>query len=128
MEKKIVMVDTSILIDYFRKTDKTKSEWIQLVRQGYSFAISSITKYEIYTGAIESQLDFWNKILMSVKVIPFDENTVDVAVQINKVLKRNRKQIDIADLFIASTAMVHKMPFATLNKKHFNRIEGLEII
>lgn len=54
MEKKIVMVDTSILIDYFRKTDKTKSEWIQLVRQGYSFAISSITKYEIYTGAIES--------------------------------------------------------------------------
>ena len=59
---------------------------------------------------------------MSVKVIPFDENTVDVAVQINKVLKRNRKQIDIADLFIASTVMVHKMPFATLNKKHFNRI------
>jgi len=122
------MVDTSILIDYFRKTDKTKSEWIQLVRQGYSFAISSITKYEIYTGAIESQLDFWNKILLSVKVIPFDENTVDVAVQINKILKRNRKQIDIADLFIASTAMVNKMPFATLNKKHFNRIEGLEIL
>jgi len=128
MEKKVIMVDTSILIDYFRKTDKTKSEWIQLVRQGYSFAISSITKYEIYTGAIESQLDFWNKILLSVKVIPFDENTVDVAVQINKILKRNRKQIDIADLFIASTAMVNKMPFATLNKKHFNRIEGLEIL
>ena len=31
MANKIVLVDTSILIDYYRKTDKEKSVWINLV-------------------------------------------------------------------------------------------------
>jgi len=128
MANKIVMVDTSILIDYYRKTDKNKTEWVLLVRQGYQFAISSITKYEIYSGATESQLEFWNTILEAITIVPFDENTVDKAVQINNALKRKRKQIDIADLFIAATAMTNNLPFATLNRKHFNRIDGLEII
>ena len=39
-----IMIDTSILIDYYRKTDKSNSVWISLVRKGYLFAISSITK------------------------------------------------------------------------------------
>jgi tRNA(fMet)-specific endonuclease VapC len=32
MANKIVLVDTSILIDYYPKTDKEKSVWINLVR------------------------------------------------------------------------------------------------
>lgn len=35
MAEKVVMVDTSILIDYYRKTDKNNSVWISLVREGY---------------------------------------------------------------------------------------------
>ena len=63
MEDKIILVDTSILIDYYRKTDKEKSAWIALVRKGYSFAISVITKYEIYSGATQNQLTFWSTVL-----------------------------------------------------------------
>jgi tRNA(fMet)-specific endonuclease VapC len=37
MAHKIIMVDTSILIDFYRKTDKNNSVWIELVRQGYRF-------------------------------------------------------------------------------------------
>lgn len=47
MANQVILVDTSILIDYYRKTDKANSVWITLVRQEYSFAISAITKYEI---------------------------------------------------------------------------------
>lgn len=36
--------------------------------------------------------------------------------------------IDTADLFIAATAIANSLPFATLNKKHFDRIEGLKIV
>ena len=35
MADKIILVDTSILIDYYRKTDKENSVWIALVRQGF---------------------------------------------------------------------------------------------
>ncbi len=41
----------------------------------------------------------------------------------NKVI-----MIDIADLFIAATAVAYKYPIVTLNRKHFERIDGLTVI
>lgn len=128
MADKIVLVDTSILIDYYRKTDKNNSNWIALVRQGYSFAISVVTKYEIYSGATANQLTFWDSVLRAITVIPLDEATVDMAVTINIALKRKRKQIDLADLFIAATAVTNHFPLATLNLKHFERVDKLKIV
>ncbi len=122
------MVDTSILIDYYRKTDKENSVWISLIRQGYHFVISTVTKYEIYSGATQNQLNFWNKVLQAIEVLPFDESAVDMAVKINAGLKQKRKQIDLADLFIAASALSYNLPIATLNRKHFERIERLTII
>lgn len=127
MANKIIMVDTSILIDFYRKTNKDNSIWLGLVRQGYEFAISAITKYEIYSGANQNQIEFWDKVLEAITVIPFNEAVVDTAVNINNGLKRKRKQIDIADLFIAATAITYNLPFSTLNRKHFERIDGLTI-
>ena len=128
MEKKIVLVDTSILIDLFRKTDKENAVLVSLVRQGYIFCISAVTDYEIYTGATFGQIDFWNAFLLKTEVLPFDKTIAKLAVEINLQLKKKRKQIAIPDLFIAATAIANNLPFATLNRKHFNRIEGLNII
>ena len=128
MADKITLVDTSVLINYYRKTDKANSVWVKLVRQGYRFSISAVTKYEIYSGATQSQLDFWENILQAVEVIPFDERCVDTAVGVNAALKRKRKQIGIADLFIAATALTRYLPITSINKSHFDRIDGLEII
>ena len=128
MEKKVVLVDTSILIDLFRKTDKENTVLVSVVRQGYVFCISAITDYEIYTGASIGQIDFWNEFLQKTEVFPFDKSVAKKAVEINLQLKKKRKQIAIPDLFIAATAILHNLPFATLNIKHFERIEGLNII
>lgn len=128
MAYKIVLVDTSILIDLFRKTDKANSALVSLVRQGYTYHISSVTEYEIYTGATLGQVDFWDNFLQKTEVLPFDRTTAKVAVDLNKELKRKRKLIDTADLFIAATALAHNLPFATLNKKHFDRIDRLVIV
>jgi predicted nucleic acid-binding protein len=73
-------------------------------------------------------LTFWNEVLQKITTIPFDDNTVDIAVEINNELKRKRKQIDIADLFIASTALLYDIPFATLNRNHFDRIDKLSVL
>ena len=128
MANKIILVDTSILIDYYRKTIKANAAWVTLIEKGYEFSISVITKYELYSGATQSQIAFWDSILASISIISFDESCVDTAVQINAVLKQKRKQIDLADLFIAATAMASNLPIATLNKKHFDRIDGLSIV
>lgn len=128
MADKTIMIDTSILIDFYRKTDKKNSTWLTLINQEYEFVISAVTKYEIYAGATDNQLEFWNNVLQQIDVLPLDENSVDTAVIINAELKRKRKQIDLADLFIAATAISNNLPFATLNRKHFDRIDRLNII
>ena len=128
MANKIILVDTSILIDFFRKTDKSNSILINLVKKGYSFKISAITEFEIYSGTNKNQLSFWNQLLEKIEILAFDKEVVKVAVELNYVLKSKRKQIDIVDLFIAATAINNKLPIATLNKKHFERIDNLKII
>ena len=128
MADKIVLVDTSILIDLFRKTDKSNSKLISLVRQGYIYCISAVTEYEIYTGATSMQYVFWQNLLDKIQIMPFDHNVVSVAVDINSDLKHKRKQIDLADLFIAATAVSNNYPMATLNRKHFERIDTLLLI
>lgn len=128
MADKIALADTSLLIDFFRKTDKANSAWMKYFHRGYDFNISAITEYEIYTGATKGQLDFWEGMLRRTKVLAFDHSIVLVAVEINQELKRKRKQIGIADLFIAATALFYDLPIATLNRKHFDRIDGLQIL
>ncbi|MEP6465609.1 MAG: PIN domain-containing protein [Parafilimonas sp.] len=128
MEDKIILIDTSVLINYFRKTDKENSVLISLFNQGYDFTISAITYYEIYSGTTNNQFLFWKNMLQRIKVLALDEFVAQAAVAINNELKRKRKQIEIADLFIAATAIGNNLPFATLNKKHFDRIYKLIII
>lgn len=128
MADKIILTDTSILIDYFRKTDKDNSVLISLFDQGYDFTISAITHYEIYSGTTVNQLTFWKNLLQRTKVLALDEIVAQTAVNISNELKRKRKQIEIADLFIAATAITNNLPFATLNRKHFDRIETLNIV
>ena len=73
-------------------------------------------------------MTYWKEFLQRITILSFDSSEVAKASLINKELKKNRKQIDIADLFIAATAMANNLPFATLNKKHFEIIEGLLIV
>ena len=128
MAGKGIIIDTSVLIDFFRKSDKSNSLLISLAKQGYIFHISAITEYEIYTGATDIQKNYWQEFLLKTEIFAFDKTVVKVAVDINYSLKRKRMQIALADLFIAATAVSHNLPFATLNKKHFERIEKLNII
>jgi len=128
MAEKIVLADTSLLIDFFRKSDKSKSKLISLIREGYTFCICVITEFEIYSGATNQQLEYWQKFLEKIDVINLDQSAVKEAVIINNQLKVKRKQIDLADLFIAAIAVSNNLPVATLNKKHFERIESLLLV
>jgi predicted nucleic acid-binding protein len=127
MAKQIVLLDTSILIDFFRKSHKEKSKWFELIKAGNEFAISVVTEYEILIGSNDEQLEYWRTIFNQIKVLPLDSTVINSAVEIHSTLKKKRKQIDVADLFIAATAVRHNMPIATLNKSHFERIETLKI-
>lgn len=51
---------------------------------------------------------------------------IDTSVVIDHFRKKN-KIIEFRDIFIAATAITNDMPLSTLNVKHFERIDDLEL-
>jgi len=128
VESKLICLDTSVLIDYFRKTKKSNSFLYKLTEQYSLFAVSIITQYEIYLGSNEDQDSFWDQFFESITVLPFDAKANKQAIRIYRELKQKSKLIEIPDLLIGATAKAHSLKLATLNERHFSRIEGLELI
>ena len=60
-------------------------------------------------------------------ILPFTDAVSIQAAQIYHRLRLSNQMIEFRDIFIASTCIVNELPIATLNKKHFKRIEGLKI-
>lgn len=124
----MILLDSSILIELFRKKNKEKTTFYKLSENYDDFYISSITNYEIGIGNRKSHVDYWEKLSNYFKVIPFDKECSNTAIKIYPDLLTTNKMVDLADLFIGATALTHNLQIATLNKKHFSRIQGLDII
>lgn len=128
MADKELMVDSTILIDYFRKTDKNNSRLVSHFKKYGILYISSVTEFEVINGATQAQLEFWNNMLLRFTILNFDSRAARKATEIVQQLKIKRKSIDKPDLFIAATAVVHGVSLDTLNKKHFIDIDSLDLL
>jgi len=128
MENEVICLDTSILIDFYRKRIKEKSTFYQLTKVYNLFAVSIITEYEIMIGAKAEEVDFWKDFFDRVTILPFNKQSNDIAIKITKELKKKNSLVEIPDIFIGATALARKIKIATLNKKHFERITELELI
>lgn len=122
------MIDSSIIIDYFRKKDKSKTKLVSHFRNFETLYISTITEFEIFNGATQAHKDFWDGMLAKLSILDFDTNAARKAANIVAQLKTKRKSIDKPDLFIAATAVVNGLTLDTLNIKHFNNIEDLNLL
>ena len=124
----MILLDSSILIELFRKKDKEKTFFYSLSQIHKEFYISSVTNYEIGIGNRKSHSDFWESLSEKLSTIPFDKACSNNAVTIYLELLKANRMIDLADILIGATAITFKIPIATLNIKHFTRINGLEIL
>jgi len=124
----MILLDTSILIELFRKKIKSRSTYFQLLETYSEFAISTITYFEIGVGSKGSDMNFWNQFLENFEIYPFDQKASVQAIEIFQYLKVNNRRIDFADLQIAATAISRNLPLSTLNKKHFEIIPNLEVL
>ena len=124
----MILLDSSVLIELFRSTNKENTLFYKLASKETDFAISAITHYEIFSGSNEKQDSFWDNLIESVEILDFDLQSSQQAVQIYKKLKKTNQMIDLADILIAATSLSNNIKLATLNLKHFERIKELEIV
>lgn len=122
-----MVVDTSIFIEFWRLKSKQNTKLYQAVGTGPLY-VSSVTIFELYTGANNSQkkknLD---TLLSNITELPFSNEIAIVAADKWAELRKINQQIEIRDLFIGATALAHDLPVLTLNTKHFSRISGLKV-
>ena len=120
-----VMLDAAVPIEHFRARNKEKTLYTEIIGKYEIRSISVIAKMEVLYGARSELVEYWNTFFAKMPVVPFTDKTVAKAHEIVLDLKRKSLLLEIGDVMIAATAIVEDAPLATLNRKHFERIEGL---
>ncbi|MBN2444041.1 MAG: type II toxin-antitoxin system VapC family toxin [Spirochaetales bacterium] len=121
----MVLCDTNILIEFFKKNVKTKELLSGIGNQHIS--ISSITLMELLVGARDKQeLQKIYKTIQNTSLLHITENISLLSVElINEYTKSHG--LLIPDALIAATAIINKIPLLTYNIKDFKFIRNLEL-
>lgn len=123
------LLDSSVVIDY-TKGKKNVVEVVDNLKDEVS--TSYVVLAELYEGIYRSQNEVEGDILGFVgsldKIYGLDKKTVKIFGKIRTKLKKEGKIIEDMDIFIASTCLANNLILVTLNEKHFNRVENLEIL
>ncbi len=79
----------------------------------------------LYKGLTIKQRNLFRKIIEAFPLLYITENVSKIAIEISD--KDN--SLDAPDILIGATAIYHKIPLLTANKKHFKRMKkGIKII
>ena len=123
-----IFIDSNLLIEHMRAKDKSNTTFAGIWHPDRELRISTVVEYEVELGMTASHRTLWSSILAELTVVPFTSSVARMACKVKHNLKAKGKQIDLADLFIAATAIANGLPLATLNRKHFDNIDGLKLI
>ncbi len=124
----MALIDTCVIIDMSKGIKRALDCLEKLEAEGESLKVSSISIFELANGLNLGIEEKRRQILNSFQIVPFDFNHAEVAGVIDRNLKNSGKEIQVFDSMIAATALIEKERIITANKKHFERIDGLEII
>jgi tRNA(fMet)-specific endonuclease VapC len=127
----VLLVDTDILSAVMRQNPIVLPHARKYLAGQSGFTISVITKYEIERGlkarsALKQQAVFEELCRRSV-VVPVDNDVADRASSIYAHLVSRGELIGDADILIAATAIVHQIGLVTNNRRHFDRVPGLQV-
>jgi len=127
----MVVVDTNIIIDHLRRGVR-ESALVKLEAKipDEKLVISIATIQELYEGRSVGDTDDEKDMLATLaglEILPFGYEEAKKAGELNRHLDEKNK-IESIDAVIAATCLVNDCSLATLNKKDFAGIEGLEIV
>jgi len=128
----MVCIDSDILIDFIRDKDSA-IEKIRLLRgKDERLCVSSISSFELLKGAYRSgridEVERMIRFLSNFCILDFDMDSSGKSAEIFEKLKSGGVALDVLDVMIAATCITNEEVLLTGNKKHFERIEGLELV
>ncbi len=100
----IAIIDTSVVIEFYRKKVKARSFFYQLSFTYTEFGISVVTHYEVLIGGKNL---FFENLFNDFLISPYSVAMNESVIFIKNELRKKRKTIEFEDLIIASTALHH---------------------
>lgn len=128
MEYSRVIIDTSILLEYLRKSNKNKTQLLQTIEKFDNIYVSALTVFEIQAGLDEVNRKRTDNLLRFFTILPFDKDISDEAAKIYQQLKLSVQGMNMKDLLIAATARFHQLPLISLNMNDFMKVNNLTLL
>ena len=123
MDKKICL-DTDVCIAIINRKGLYQNLLAKLL---YSRVfISTISLFELFLRT--TNLEPVESFIKDLEILDFDSTSARKASEVRKALKSEGREIEIRDLFIASTSIVNGCTLATLNIKDFKNIKDLKLL
>ena len=131
METKVIL-DTSIMVDFTRNKEHAVS-LVKELSEKHEVCTTDINVFELYYGAFKSAKKEENiksitSLLNRIEILNLSHESIKKAAEILVNLEKKGEQIDFRDLLIGTIALVNNNSIKTNNIKHFERIEGLNVI
>jgi len=114
-----IVLDTDIIIHLLKKQRETVAQFIDLLEAHTVFLLSPIVVAEIYAGAIQREHKDIEILFSLCKPISIDGS---IGRQAGRYAHRYRKAnqgISLEDYFLAASALQHRCPLWTKNRKHY---------
>jgi tRNA(fMet)-specific endonuclease VapC len=128
---KASLVDTNILSLFFRGHPQVVAKFQAYLAEYDTISLSIISYYEVVSGLrhrdAQKQLEQFLEFSSQNTILPLTQEAADVAANLYADLRKKGQPIDDIDLLIAGTAIANGLVVVTQNRKHFDRIMGLEV-
>jgi predicted nucleic acid-binding protein len=124
------LVDTCFLIDSWRERKRPgPASALALSLADSAFAINWVTAGEFLGGGLLAQQNaaIIEEMLARFTLVPSDTETVNAYAQLYATCRRNKRAIGPNDLWIAASAVRHRIPLITRNQSDFESLPDLEI-
>ncbi len=125
------LLDTNVLSELARaRPDLAVSRRIHATDKDLLFA-SEMTRYELRYGAAlhPRSEEIWDKVqrqILPLPVwIPIDHAVAKATGDLDAALRKRGLRIDLADAFIAATALAYDLVLVTRNVRHFENVPEL---
>ena len=126
------LIDTDWATDHLRQVGTVSRRWEDLAPEGLALSIVSLA--EIYEGVYYSpdparSEEVLNQFLdPDLEILTIDKETCQLFGRERGRLRQQGMSIGDMDLFIAATCLQHNLTLLSNNRRHFELVDGLEII
>jgi len=128
LENHLIVVDTDVIIDFFRDISPAAGVFSELISLKKA-ALTAISVFELYAG-IEGakRLRQIETLVQELIILPLNTLEAAIAGRIYTQLKSRGKLVGTHDILIAAICLANDLPLYTKNIAHFSEIKDIRLL